>query len=109
MNLMNRLLNQGETDLNHAPADLPAGYCLLIGRWPPNGTVLAQSVSMKTGLTRFDVFFALATVGAVFALGDVSMRVLDVSILVSLWTAYFGITAALRWFGVQKPQPALTK
>jgi len=48
-------------------------------------------------LKRFDVFLAVAMVGAVWAWGDASTRLVDVFGLLSLWFVYFSGAIGM-WF-----------
>jgi hypothetical protein len=60
-------------------------------------------------IKRFDVFLAVITVGTVSVFGDPSMRWVDVTGLLALWTAYFGASAGMRFFCGRTLRPALAE
>ena len=60
-------------------------------------------------LKRFDVVFAVITVGAVSVFGDPSMVSVDLSGLLALWTAYFVASAGMKFFCDRTLRPALAK
>jgi hypothetical protein len=70
---------------------------------------LLSMTLMKVVRGRWDVFLAVATVGAVSAWGDSPTRLVDVSCILSLWLAYFGASAARLFSHKRKLQPALAK
>ena len=67
---------------------------------------LLTTASMDRRLKRFDLFFAVATAGAVSVFGDDSTRGGDVFCLLSLWVPYLRVAPGMRLIHERKLRSA---